>query len=1222
MKLKRLEIQGFKSFADRTVFDFDDGVTVVVGPNGCGKSNVVDAVKWVLGEQRPTSLRGKEMLDVIFNGAKTRRAQGMAEVAVVFDNRCGTLPVDYAEVVVSRRLHRDGQSEYRLNGNPCRLRDIRETFLDTGTGVEAYAIMEQGRIDALLQSNPKDRRSIFDEAAGISRYKARRKEAQRKLEKVEANLERLQDVLDLTLKRQHSVKVQAGRARRYQEISEELNGLRVRFAMHRYHLLLGERRTAAERIEGLLGHEREASEKLGTLHGEIRTSEGEVEAAAARHREAENELASAVGEIRSAKERIEYAGRLQAELDERIAAAEAEIERGHRVLGELDARVAGGEIEVAQTEAELAERRQAVEAFDRDCAERRTALDRLRNERETIRRETLAAIGAAAGARNRRARCEADLEGLDGRSERLLARVAETGREESKLRAAAVDAGRVAAAATTRVDDEAEGVRRRTEGVEAARRDAEAKRVALEAAGRELAAVRSRLDVLEALRANREGVSSGVKAVLQAAAAGGVLGGIKGVVADYLEVDREHARAVEAVLGDRAEAVVAETLDDALGAIEYLRRERLGRATFLALDQVDVSSRGLGAGEAGDPASDRSRLPEGARVTSELVRSRNGCGDALMAALLDDAIIVDDAAGARGLVLRNAGGRRHRVVTGGGDLFDPRGFVTGGGGCDEDAGGLVARAAEIRELTESLRNLSVRRDALRDERARADGRRDELETALGEARDRLVALRDHLARRRAEAERLDRDFARVSETLALDRAELVEIESEREDARSRIVELDAELDRLDRERAALEARGEGLDAEAAAAAEAVSQAEEERTELRIAVARASERREGAAERLTRARREREEVRRTTEAAESERAASDRKREACHLDSAEARAAIEELEERRAGAERRLRSLAGEVERARAELERRRRLTGSFRQELERYQADLQAFRLKESESRVRLENLMERVGDECGVRVSELYEADGGYTEPEDLDWSDVERRIEELKTRLARLGHVNLEAIEELDELDEKARFLTAQKEDLVGSRDGLVRVIREINQRCRTLFTETFASIREAFQRTFRKLFGGGRADVSLVDEDDPLESGIEIVARPPGKELRSIDLLSGGERTMTAVALLFGIFEARPSPYAILDEVDAALDEANIDRFLGLLASYSKSSQFIIVSHSRRTMSVADTLFGITMEESGVSRKVAVKFEDVRDVTDHAAVEAGSGAADRSE
>jgi chromosome segregation protein len=1187
LKLNRLELFGFKSFADRTGFDFDRGMTVLVGPNGCGKSNVVDSLKWVLGEQRPSSLRGKEMMDVLFNGTSARKRLGLAEVSVTFDNEDGVLPVDYGEVVVTRRLYRDGGSEFLINQNPCRLRDIRELFMDTGTGVESYSIMEQGRIDALLKAGPKDRRAIFDEASGIAKFKARRREAERKLEKVEANLERLQDVLDLTLKRERSVKIQAGRARRFQEMTEALRALRLRIALHRYRLLLEDRRVALSRIESLASAERLLGEKIEGLTAELRAAEGDLEKQASDLHEVEGRQAGNESSLVATRERIEAMGRLRGELEERMQRDEALVQRSDGVLASLRTRLESCVNEVREaTQAVEEGQGQLVEA-ETVCEEARRRRTGLLKERESMRRESLRLLGEITSRENRRSRLEADAEGLDARLSRLTARLEETAREAERLGKSADDAASAAAALDTRLEDESEGQRRREEGLGTAESELEDLRSAIEALDRETAAARSRRDVLVKLQSAREGVSSGAKAVLEHAET--ALAGVKGCVADYLEVEVEHAHAVEALLGDRAEAIVTETFEDALRAIDFLREGNRGRATFLPLDIVDEDGGGGGEGWL-----DRDSLPIWARASADLVRSRNGCGGKLMTALLGDAVVVEGMAGAR--ELRQTGGR-NRIVTGGGDLLEPTGLVTGGDG--EEGAGLVSRNAEIRELGGILQNLAGRREACIADRDRKVSVLSDLRRELEDARARLGSLREARAQRLSEADRYRSEGARLEEANALDLREREECEAARQTRREELAAIEAELEERREAEAELRRRGEELDEQARRFARELAEAEERRTERRIGIARAHERKSAAEARFAAAEREIAEAERSREAASSDLERCRERRGDCEREEEEARRSLAELETLREHIAKDAESLRRRAEESRRDLKVRRDRNDDLRREMDGYQRELQEFRLKENESRLRLEALIERTAEECGQDLATALDED--FEEPQDTDWDALEAEAAETRRKLERLGNVNLDAIEELEELEEKSRFLQEQKDDLVTARETLLRTIREINDRSRTLFLETFTAVREGFRSTFRKLFGGGRADVLLEDPDDPLECGIEIVARPPGKELRTIGLLSGGERTMAACALMFAFFEAKPTPFVILDEVDAALDEANIDRFLGLVREHAERSQFVIITHSRRTMSVADALYGITMVESGVSRRVALKLGD---------------------
>jgi chromosome segregation protein len=1205
MHLKRLEAFGFKSFADRMSFDFGKGVTGIVGPNGCGKSNVVDAVKWALGEQRPTSVRGTEMADVLFAGSGGRKPLGLAEVSLTFGNEDRFLAMDVDEVVLTRRLYRDGTSEYLLNREPSRLKDIRELFMDTGGGRGALAILEQGKIDAVLQENPVERRMVFEEAAGIARYRLRQKETLRRIEHLDENLVRLRDLLSEREKQLRSMRAQAGRAERYRALEQEIRGKRIELGLFRYERLLAEREEAAGRVAELAAREAEVNARLADLSGDLAAREARVEEVRGRAAALEAEAGKAEGSAEAAEERAASSAKLAGELEGRISWYEGEIRAAEARIGEAREQVRASLAAEAQAEGDVAARESDLASAERAIDEAAEAARACAEEARGLRAKSLELLERKGRAANGRARLAAEEEGLRARGARLAARVEGAAREEERIRAE--EGGSAAAAAAAEAEAAASRTALGEEEATAATLDAriEDLRQRLGALDRAVHAARSRLDVLTSLRDRHEGVGRGPKRILEEAARAGGLRGVRGVLGELVDAEPADAEAVELALGAFAEAIVVESFEDAKAAITLLKEEGIGRALFLPASGVRARASGAAA-------------PAGvvARAAASAVR----CADdlrPLVEALLAGTVLVEDLDAAKTAAADPAG--VFRIVTGSGEVLGVEGGVAGGRG-DGAGHGMVARNAEIKTLRGRLTGEEKRLSVLQRDLREAEGRADEARTRVADAREALRRLEETAAVAKATAGRLSAEAARAAEEVRVLRGE----ESEISEGLSRCMRESAFLDGEQDDVALQESRVEALRAAAheteARAEDARRAAETRRGEARVAVARAVERKDAASRGRDAAERALQDGERGLGLARVEIENCRARREESLRTASTARAEAEIARGRREKAIRDLARAREDAEEAGRGLEEARRGVAALDGEFRGYRGSLEQFRLKESESRMRLEGLLDRMREEVRVDLAELHASraapatvgEGAAAEvpvapavdaaPVVFDPEAVEAAIQDLRVKMERMGNVNLEALDTLGSVESETTTLRTQEQDLTKAREELIEALKLLNKQSRDRFTETFEAIRGHFSESFRRLFGGGRADVYLSEGEDVLDAGVEIVARPPGKELRSISLLSGGERTMTAVALLFAIYQARPSPFCILDEVDAALDETNVGRFTGMVREFLDRSQFIMITHNKRTMTMCDRLYGISMAEPGVSSRVLLEMDKV--------------------
>jgi chromosome segregation protein len=1171
MKLRSLKLHGFKSFADRTLIEFREGVTAIVGSNGCGKSNTADAVRWVLGEQRASAVRGAKMEEVIFQGTTRRRALNFAEVSLVFSNEDGSVAIPQSEIEVTRKVFREGGSEYALNRNACRLRDIHDVLRDTGLGANAYSIIEAGMIDAILSERAEERRALFEEAAGIGKYKDRRRAAQRRLEQAEGDLTRLGDLVAEVESKVRSLARQRRKAQRHQELQARRLDLEVALAREEMASLAASLHQATARLAALAREGQDQGGELATAEAivaERRLEAGEL----ARLR------ASAAARLDDVRRRLDAREREILLADERRSHAEMRIAQLVRERQELGERAARLDAESARLDADLARAQGRLEAMWGQLEERMEANAALR---ATVAAHRQASDAAAAHARDLAreiAQVEGERASLERRQQEAEQRIGRLTQQEAQL----ADEIALLGQQTDLWSVQGDTLRSRrdaaAEAAEAAREESrvlrgreQAAQAALRAAEDRLSRLTSQVAARETLEASYEGFSPAVAKLMGARER---FPGVLGPLADFVSaagVDAGAAAAVESFLGTLLQGVVVEDLAAARRVRDWFRREWKGGGTLLLLP-LDAPGVREGAGA----------LRAGSAVVAGTGRARAWV-DAFLAGLL--VLTGEDP-----LEGYPTGSR----VDGFGDTVDTRGVVRLGQPPSQE--GILARREALLRLREERdqaaadrARLAADRDSLRDAMTDADERAREGEELRRAAEGEMRRLEAETAAHGARSSRLERDRVEVASGIEAARRSAVE-------AAERTVAADVRLSALRRsaETASLEAEraGAGL-AELDARWEA---ARDEESELRVAVARA----EG-------------------EVRETERALDDARRGAggargragtLEAEAAELRASLEGLSGVREQAGEELEGLfrerdreaetvggldarTAEVEAETQHAEERARV--ARRREHER-QEERHRLELERADLDSRLVRSRERLEVEW-ARPWELLEASAQAVEEGDADaWR---REIREVIAAVDALGPINMLAVQEHEEEERRLDFLTGQQGDLTRARDDLASAIRQINKTAREVFMETFNVVRENFKRTFFSLFQGGECDVWLADPDDPLESPVEIHASPRGKKTQRIHLLSGGERTLTALSLLFAIYLVKPSPFCLFDEVDAPLDESNVGRFIQLLEDFKENTQFIVITHNPRTMEAADWLYGVTMEEPGVSSIVGVEL-----------------------
>lgn len=1214
MHLKRIEAFGFKSFADKVVFDFEKGFTCFVGPNGCGKSNVVDAFKWVLGEQSAKSLRGGEMLDVIFNGSANRKPLNFAEVTLLFDNSTGKLPLNAPEVSVTRRLYRSGESEYLINKALCRLRDIRELFWDTGIGTSSYSVIEQGRIAALLEANSKDRRILFEEAAGIHKYKERKRIALRKLERVENNLARLNDLLGEVERNLKVVTRQAEKARKASELTDTLRQARL-------DILLSDTFTSREALREAAASLQVADERVTALAAELAAAQALTAEHQAKMSELDERLTSAQQQLSEASGRLH---RLDAEtegerrniqelLSETERARGASAAAGERAAAiaqerervELDGARAGENFRASAEQAALLATEVAQELEQRDA--------RIENL-EFARKNAIGALGRRTQLQDTLVRGEADLGSLEYRVRRTHAQMT---RAEDQLRFAQAESedirGRMEQVKHRRtlLETEQEGMRALQNKTQS-----EIERLSREITEqqRELEQRRSRLVALEGLRESGEGLTPGARAVLTTLRKElNLERDVHGLAVDCFSVEPRLEQAIESALGDHVETIVVENAQTAKFLAAKLSELELGRARFLPSASAGFQPALVSSGF--QLANFAGCLGRAENLVTYSERFAH-----VARALLGDVLVFDTAENAEAAF--NSGTIKAGFVALTGEFFEANGTISGGRYKAQHLG-LIARNNEIARLGTEIDQFDRIIAELGERSAYLEKRAGKLARDEERLRIDIHALTLSHTELKSMLASIEREESRSAEEKNLAVKEIHELEAERARHTERVAKLRQELEAAKITEESTQKEVQQLDAEHAARESALAALRAKLHEME---------RESATwrERVTALEREAQSL--SSQWAEKRDEAD---REAHRAESLEERrmlveASVAEKDATRANLSASIEQLSAEATRLQSEKDSARegfdRARGSEREiatEQQKANGELASVREREVNLRVRLEGKLEQARSEFQMDADAELSSRGG---PPEIAEGAVER-VHALEEKLARLGPVNMYALEEQQELEKRHSFLKVQFEDLDSARASLKDVIARINRRSRSLFQETFDAVKGNFNEIFRKLFGGGKAELVLEDGEDSLEAGIEIIARPPGKEPRSVMQLSGGEKTMTMIALLFAVFRSRPAPFCILDEVDAPLDEANVDRYSQIVKEFTDQSQFLIITHNKKTMSHANILYGITMPEPGVSKKLAIKFEEIErhlpmDEIERAAEEARREAAARME
>lgn len=1191
MKIKKLELCGFKSFKDRTVVQFDDGITGVVGPNGCGKSNIVDALQWVMGEQSAKHLRGSSMADVIFAGSEGYAPMGMAEVNLVLENDGGPFPAKYArfqEIMITRRLHRNGESEYLINKEQARLRDVHEVFMDTGVGSKGFSIIEQGAIGKIITAKPEERRHLIEEAAGITKFRIRKRESERKLADTEQNLVRLADIVGEIKRQLDSLQRQAKKAEKYRELKNSLRELDLWLSCRRFSEIAVETKHLKEMLIETEDMALQANTRKSELDAQIQNCrllvtevEKKVHERQTQKFEAQSEVQRKEGEILKINFEIEQArrneqmtGNILQELEIRKVAIETDLAqakiRFEAASGEAERATAGFE----EHQASLNNTRQILNDSDALLIEKRRAVVTADQAKAHIQAQVNSGEGRLGELHERLERSRAVLNELESKQsdfERVRKKYFDDLEKERQMQLSIM----------TDVDNFALNRTQLEEIIEAKRTDVNDKRL-------RLTEVESTLKSLEGLDQNLEGFQEGVKQVVQWQKDQN--SSEFRLVADLIVVPPQYEQAVEAVLGQRLQLLLGKTTVSAVQAIQMLREKSWGRSSFLGLNDLSIDSRAEQA------------KPNSSEVESlliENIKTEQLEYYEAIKSLLGNVAVAKDLNTAIGLRIKYP---YWTFVTLEGEVFSSDGILTGGS-LESAQSGLLKRKREIGELSQAKEaaysQLAVAQHELEQFENKLEGVANDLENAQKIKTEKEIAI----AEKKKDLERSENELQNLMTAIRKNQAEVAEVQQSVDLQESKLSDLRKELDHLTARKTELEVAIETISEKLKAAKVQVDEQLTVNTELQVRSASKRQEADGLAKQVSLYE---QSLRDITEQASKMSEESSKSNQMLSLGQIQLQQEKVKLE----GLINQVNDLASQLWHVQNEYEKLGAESRAFDTEMSdvsRRANDAQAqtveFRLKLEQLSLREQNISSQIFERYSQPIEQLVAEYAAI----ERDVVTVETEVNELRDKISKMGEVSLSAINEYEELMQRYEFLTTQQNDLLESKDQLRKVIERIDKICSKQFKDTFESVNERFKKVFPVLFGGGEASLAMVYEEGETDPGIDIIAKPPGKKSQNITLLSGGEKALTSVALIFSIFLVKPSPFCLLDEVDAPLDDANVFRFNELVREMAKRSQIIIVTHNKYTMEVNNKLYGVTMEERGVSKMVSVDLTDAKRVAE---------------
>jgi len=1191
MYFKKLELYGFKSFVDKTTLIFEPGVTAIVGPNGVGKSNISDAIKWVLGEQSAKSMRGSKMEDVIFNGTEAMPPVNMAEVSLTLSNTEKHLPIDYDEVTITRRLYRSGESEYLINKTLVRLKDVNELLLGTGIGTESYSLLEQGRIDAILSSKPEERRVVFEEASGITRYKKKKNEALRKLDATEENLLRVNDIIVEVNRQLNSITRAVSKARRYQEQFEQLKELDSQYTYHEYNILKMEEGQFQKQKDDLAQQQSELEGQLTALSDEFENLKIKLNEVEQEYNSLNNRVLGSSTEIEKNRHSIKLNEERVDEFKKRIENLCRDIQNSTKKISEmgeqanqLQARICVFQEDKSTKEHNLNLKQSTIKDMEK----------LIKETNQSIEKNKLAVVNwlaEHAQLKNELAKLSANIHNNNARLLRLNQEKKKTEDELSKVNAE-----------LTEKINQVEELRQKVNGEESQAFELKEEHHQIDEQVKEmqkkiqenkqlLIACRSELDVLEKLNKTYEGFSNPVKSfMLKRNDCPELFQGVYDVLVNMIEVSPGYEICVEAALGEYLQAVVVENKEVSLRAADFLEKEKIGRIRFISADSMPE------AGTAGAPSANT-------RSIMEVINCDEKCRKAVEFILRNTFIIKNNPEGNSQIEQINARDIASALksfevlVSPGGEIHSGLELISKP--AQEQWTGLISQKVQIKQLQdrcETLKNdISVHEQEEQIKQDKINTLRLKMEQLNSVLSEEKIALANRDSERNnieGVKKKLDDELSIINleiDETTLDGQELTDKEQEK---KNRLVVVDTARAQKEEEMARWQ--------------ELISVKTQEREELLVVIAEMktefsllNEQEQTLNNNFSILDSSLNEQRRNLEDYQKEKDETTRRIDELNRQIRELSQRTVVLEEERQKTQTSLEEIKQQRSILISNFEEIQNQIKDKESRLNNIKNSIRDFDVKKVELNFKIESLINILRQSYKVDLSQMQ-----MELPQEIDWGKQKEQIDALKAKIERMGAVNLAAVEEEEELKERVDFLNTQREDLSAAKQSLMHAIQKINRTTKSLFLETFEKSKVAFKEYFKLLFSGGDAQLMLSEDKDVLESGIEIVVRPPGKRLQNITLLSGGEKTLTAIALLFAIFKIKPTPFCLLDEMDAPLDESNIDRFTRVLQEFIKTSQFIIITHNKKTIGMADVMYGVTMEDAGISKLVSVKFSEYKE------------------
>jgi chromosome segregation protein len=1181
LHINQIKISGFKSFAEDVELVLEPGVTTIVGPNGCGKSNVSDAIRWVLGQQSPRALRCANMQDLLFNGGSNFKPAHRAQASLHFTNVEGKLALESPEIAVRRQLTRSGESEYFINDTSCLLRDITELFMDTGIGVDAYSVMEQSKIDLILNTRPEERRFLFDEVAGITKYKHRKKIAIKKLEETEQNLVRINDVIHELQRETESLKRQAEQAEQYQHLHGQLKGLELDLNRREHDRFAKELTQTQLSLDELILAVTEANEQIDS-------TEQQIEDATARRAELDNLIRNGQGVVNQFASEIEQTERQialykerQLNIQQQRQRALQAIESLEKQLSELEGQKGEREQEHRQVDVSLQLEESRLTARRRVLTELTTRVTEAEGSVEATQEKLLETTNQVSQLETQLASLNNKLEYSAANLDRITERSNTLGTELESEKASYTKAQRREQqlnADLIRLDTDRQKAEEEIQRHQAALRKLESEMRGMQDS---LGMSVSRLKSLKELQAAHEGYYTGVRAILKVREMEPArFGGICGVIAELIRTEPDYELAMEVALGSAIQNVVTETAEDAQSGIEFLKQTKAGRVTFLPLDIL--RTRPFRGGDLLDEAGVIG-------LASELL-DYDPKYEVAVQQLLGSTVVVEDLDTAIKLTRRF----RHnaRLVTLEGELINTSGAVTGGHNSNSTSG-LLSRSRELEDLQERINQVTTQ---LNEKDARSKKLAGKL-AQLQQTRQTLITQeqthRIEYASLSKVLEQGQRQISQLEGQLNDVEQEGASLHQETEQAKADQDALQSELEDASKTRHTLQRRIERLSEQIRSEKNKRDEIVESCQELEVALAGKREKLQSLSSELLNLQKNQAQIRDGIAEHQSVIDSDDQTRQELSAQIDEAQRKFLQIEQEKFEAEENVRQLEEEHVGLIEQIAEAQKLMRRARREFEKHNRLRHHLEVTTTQLQMQLKAIAARILDKYQITIDQIE------IEENPVDDLELMGQIDTLKAEIEGLGSVNLVAIEEYEEHKKREDFLVAQREDLEKSIESVNQAIQKINQTSREAFLGAFEQIRTNFQEVFEELFGGGETELRLTDASDVLDSGIDIIACPPGKRPQSITQLSGGERSLVAIALLFAVFKIKPSPFCVLDEVDAALDEANVLRFANLIRKYAQQTQFIIITHNKRTMEIADVMYGVTMEQAGLSKVVSAKF-----------------------